>query len=387
MVAVRTRLLGAAALVALLLFGASGCAAIDGVVGKLGGAAGNVAVDYGSTHDATYPSITPTAARGTQAVKIAWTFEGEPTAVEFTVDTAVLEGARSADKSASIPADWQPSDWEPGYYRAFESDPALDGFYAHLLTSLERVRSQRALDADRYAELIISMVQSLEYQTDNKPPKFPVETAADLAGDCDDKVILAAGLLSRAGYEVSLLSFDAESHMALGIGTNGSTFSSTGLAMVELTVDSMVGWYNAPGAAKTPSGNPIGTVPLTISIGTGASVYGAGAQVDKIRTAFDRANDTVDKLEPKIDQAKAKVDSLESQVASLDQQLNELAAAGDIEKYNSLVADYKALVGRYQAAVDSYNGLVVEQRTAATRFNDILGGQSDRVGVAEALGL
>ena len=384
----RPRLLVLASAFAIVASLLAGCSALEAVSERLGGAAGNVSINPTDAGEATFPSIAPTADAGQQTVAVRWQFEGKRVSIEVPLETAVLEGARGADKSATVPTDWADTEWEPPYYAAFESDPAQDEFYRSVIAALRKVRDNLGLDRDRYAELIVSMVQSIKYETDNQPPKFPIETVADLAGDCDDKSLLAAGILAREGYDVSLLSFDAESHMALGLATNGSVLRGTDYAMVELTVDSMVGWYNAPGAATAPGGGVIESPPLVIAVGKGETVYGAGRQVDKIRAALDAAKERADSLDGEIDRAAAKIDALETEVAALDAEMNDLKSSGKINEYNALVDDYRSLVGRYNAAIDSYNALVVEQRdVAVARYNGILGGQTDRVGVARLLGL
>ena len=74
-----------------------------------------------------------------------------------------------------------------------------------------------------------------------KPAKFPIETYVDKSGDCADKSLLLAGILSREGYNVALLSFPKESHMAVGVVCPGADYKNTGYAFVETTQLSFVG--------------------------------------------------------------------------------------------------------------------------------------------------
>ncbi len=78
----------------------------------------------------------------------------------------------------------------------------------HFSQKLTKSGSRQNLSDDEYLELIAVYVQSLRYETqEQNPAKFPIETVVDRAGDCDDKSLLFAGLLSREGYPVALLLF------------------------------------------------------------------------------------------------------------------------------------------------------------------------------------
>ena len=75
-----------------------------------------------------------------------------------------------------------------------------------------------------YAEVsfVLSFVQQvITYQDDavksdvGEYPKYPVETLAESAGDCEDYAILGASILQALGYEVALLFLPG--HCALGV--------------------------------------------------------------------------------------------------------------------------------------------------------------------------
>jgi hypothetical protein len=57
-------------------------------------------------------------------------------------------------------------------------------------------------------------------------PRYPLETLLDQGGDSEDTAILAATLLSLLDYDVVLLSFDSEKHVAVGVNlsTSGGKF-------------------------------------------------------------------------------------------------------------------------------------------------------------------
>ena len=126
---------------------------------------------------------------------------------------------------------------------------------------LFRVKDENGLDSDRYLEMITAFVQSIPYEDHpgGAPPKFPVETVAERTGDCDDKSLLLAALLSRAGYDVALLNFIENSHMGVGIAADTGTYGSTGYAFIETTDYNFVGgrpvitWQPASGITRRPT--------------------------------------------------------------------------------------------------------------------------------------
>lgn len=71
-------------------------------------------------------------------------------------------------------------------------------------------------------EFVLSFVQQIiTYEKEkDEYPKYPVETLADEAGDCEDFSIFGAAILKVIGYDVSLLSLPG--HAALGVaGASG----------------------------------------------------------------------------------------------------------------------------------------------------------------------
>lgn len=373
-----------AVLFALTLLGAAACSRAE----EAADIVNRIAVEYTKGPTATYPSIEPIA--GSPAVAdatLSWMFEGVEVTIAVPIDGDVLAGARAAKKHASIPPDWTPEQWQPDYYRAFVDDPALDDLYGDMLVSLRAIRDERGLDGDRYAELITTMAQSIEYFTDGSPPKFPIETVADGAGDCDDKAILAAALLAREGYDVSLLGFSEENHMSLGLASNGSTYRSSGYSFVEMTTESLVGWYNRDDGVQSADGTKLDSEPAVITVGIGSLFYTVGPQTDAIRDAFDTSRARVDALDPQLEGAQAQYEAVNAELTAIRAEMDARQEAGDIQGYNLMVDEHNATLARYNRAVDAYNALVAEQRAAAERANRINGNQGDRLGLARWLGL
>ena len=144
-------------------------------------------------------------------------FEKETVTISVPVNGSVYQGAKKADKSVTVYGNVSENEWIADSYRSMVNDPAQAELYENLIAKFRKIRDEVNLSDDEYLELITTYVQSLRYETiQDNPAKFPVETVAERSGDCDDRSMLLAGLLSQEGYQVALLSFIPEAHMAVG---------------------------------------------------------------------------------------------------------------------------------------------------------------------------
>lgn len=119
-----------------------------------------------------------------------------------------------------------------GLERSYYEDYSLYVFDPYDETYLDVIAAQFLPLADEknndvdLVNLIASFVQNLPYKQDNDEnvtveyPFYPVETlfTDGGGGDCEDKSILAASLLKKIGYNVSLLRLT--NHMAVGVNLN-----------------------------------------------------------------------------------------------------------------------------------------------------------------------
>lgn len=276
-------------------------------------------------------------------------FQDRTVTLTMPVNGSVYEGAKSADKDVTIFGNVSEHDWVSKSYRAMINDPAQEDFYQTLLGEFQKTKAEMTLNDDEYLELITVFVQTIPYETSGEnPPKFPVETFADRSGDCDDKGLLLAGLLSHEGYEVALLSFRDESHMAVGIVCPGTDYKKTGYAYVETTNVTFVG-IPPDGLA---GGIVIQSDPLVIPVGSGKKTYNACSQTTYLHDTFQSTESRFASLSREAEQKKV--------------ELQALAATNNINAYNQRVA--------------SYNNLVIKVRLNADVHNYILNHQYDRGG-------
>lgn len=313
------------------------------------------------------PKIVPSAsAKGTRVVEREFAFEDLRVKLSVPVDASVYEGAANAEKSAIFIGGKRPPDWVAGYYRAFIDEAHQEAFYTSLLGSLHTIRDQQGLDSARYVELVTAMAQQLEYRVDpgNLAPKFSIETFADGYGDCDDKTLLAAGILSRDGYDVSVLFFAPEKHVALGVRAPGMDYKGTGYAYVEMTEPLLVG---VPPESLS-GGVKLVSRPTVIVIGDGRASYSAAEQILYIQKRLAGIEAERAKLEKTIVGYNAEATRMKSDLADAKSRLYSSGAVTSesaVREYNAKVDEYNRLVRTLNGAVARYNVLVEVQRYAA----------------------
>ena len=240
----------------------------------------------GSGDTVILPSIANNETPGVIPRRFTYTFQQTNITIRLNVSTAVYYGAKAGDKFALSPKGTTPETLAPDYYRAFVNDPHQEQVYTDLLREFRSARQEHQYSDDEYLELMTVFVQSLPYDNEaaarpDTPSRFPVETLVDGTGDCDDKSVLLAGLLAREGYNVSLLLFIPEHHMALGVKSDCMQYRDTGYTYGETTGVSFMGEvparlnqsvkYVPPG--KLPQKTPLSSLPLVIRVGSGSKPF------------------------------------------------------------------------------------------------------------------
>jgi len=331
------------------------------------------------------PHIAPDLTRlQSSPVIISHQFPFEKTTVSLTlpINVSVYEGAKQAEKATTVYGNISETVWLAQSYRAMVQDPAQDSLYAALLAEADTIRLRLKLSDDEYADLIAVYVQSLRYETrEQNPAKFPVETVVDRAGDCDDKSLLLAGLLSREGYPVALLLFGPESHMAVGVGSDDYQYKNSGYAFVETTNYSFVG---VP-TDKLGGNLTLYSDPVIIPISNGTKFYGSGSETRYIHDMYVLSDQKVKELEPRVKSMGADLTSQEEKIARLESHMQGLRTTGNTGSYNAQVPVYNALVADYNARLATCRQLFTLYEKYALIHNYILEHMYDRKGVYEYL--
>lgn len=309
-----------------------------------------------------------------------YAFENCRVTLLVPVNRSVYEGAKKADKSVTIIGNISEDTWVTDSYRAMTDDPAQEELYKDIIVQFRKIKAEKNLDDDEYLELMAVYVQSLKYETlEENPAKFPVETVVDQAGDCDDKSLLLAGLLSREGYSVALLSFGPEKHMAIGVGSRDYQYRNTSYTFVETTNVSYVGIPTE----KLGSGITLQSFPVIIPIGSGTRSYTAGAETAYIHDCLLRSKLGAEELESQVKTLQTEIDGKHANLLNLESRMQSLRASGRISEYNALVSTHNEQVSAYNAGLDTYRQMYARYERYATVHNYILDHQYDRKGVYE----
>jgi hypothetical protein len=307
-------------------------------------------------------------------------FEKSRITITVPVDGAVYQAAKSTDKSVSIYGNVSESEWVTDSYREMVNDPAQDQMYSDLITQFRKIRVDQGLSSDEYLELMAAYTQSLTYKTTpDNPTKYPVETVVEGAGDCDDKSVLLAGLLSREGYRVALFAFAPESHMALGVGSTGPLYKDTGYAYLETTNLSYVG---VP-PDELAGGVILTSEPLVIPVGNGTTLYTSGAETSYINDMSAFAEQKLPGMDAQIQPLERDLTAKQNQIAGIESNMQALRSAGNIGAYNAQVSSHNALVSAYNAELDIYHQVVARYDAYAGVYNYIISHAYDREGTYE----
>jgi hypothetical protein len=271
-------------------------------------------------------------------------FESSTITLTVPVNGSVLAGAKAADKEVTIYGNISEPDWVAQTYLSMMNDPNQEEFYRDLITRLREIKEQNALNDDEYVELMTVFVQSIQYENVRENPvKFPIETFMDKSGDCDDKSLLLAGLLSREGYRVALFSFSEESHMAVGIACPGTDYKNTGYAYVETTNFSFVG---VP-PDELISGISLNSEPAVIPVRTGTKTY----------TSCDQTR----YLDGMYVTSEQKFFALSREADAMRAELQALSDARNINAYNQRVPVYNHLIDQMRQYAGIYNYILTHR--------------------------
>ena len=123
----------------------------------------------------------------------------------------------------------------PGDYREYIFDELDDDWLGYTAQIFEQTASEEEWEESETINFVMKFTQYLPYQTDEKTttaglteyPRYPIETMIDCGiskvengakgADCEDTVVLLVSILREMGYEVALLLYPEDEHMAAGV--------------------------------------------------------------------------------------------------------------------------------------------------------------------------
>jgi hypothetical protein len=222
------------------------------------------------------------------------------------------------------------------------------------------------------AQLLVAFVQSIPYDANAKEAKFTVETLFNQTGDCDDKSILLAKLLSYAGYQTCLFIYEKGQHMAVGLKVDENTDAyKDGYIFIETTGNNPIGNIPEKFADNVDIRNEDPKI-IEVDIANSSHAisgydelkdfyllinnkYGEGYFNTTVEGRIIYEKMTTLKLE--ISNLTTKLDILENEINtkrnSLDNTNND-----EITQFNRLVAQYNSLTSDYSNKRVSVNKLI-----------------------------
>jgi len=219
-------------------------------------------------------ALTPGASGS--ALSVAWSFPFQESrcSVSLDIDRAELEAAGRVSTSAIFGSrGWLRRAYVVEVVNAQADSPVIE----RLAREFRRIRSDRALNADEYLELMAAGIQAIPYGDTESETLLAAEVLGRGSGICTDKSLLLGSLLVHEGYDTVLWVFSTQRHVAVGVASDAAQFQGSGYAFVETTIAGYVG-QAAP--AYRASG-PVAKQPTQIALG-GSKRYGAGGEVEVI---------------------------------------------------------------------------------------------------------
>lgn len=233
--------------------------------------------------------------------------------------------------------------------------------------------------------------------------RFPYETLYDNTGICTDKSYLEAAILKEMGYGVSLMAFDTERHMAVGVKTPaGYTSFDTQYSYLETTntgykvgqipvIDKNVGGAKKAELDKTSkaSENSLGgdlidempdpnfSKPSEMFIVADGKDYmrviELAKTMNRIKALITEINtenkeilamkEELKKEEGEVEAAKRETDSYEAKVKQSQDFYSQYEASyyrtlQKVNNYNLQIRNYNAKIVKLNALIDEYNKLL-----------------------------
>ncbi len=341
------------------------------------------------------------APAGPKEIAYKWTYDKKNYQLIETLYQSDFNFYSSAPKTFSYEGAAPPADWKEQYFGMFMKEAPGDNTIEKVAADLKALGKKNGLSDDQIAELAMSFVQSIPYDSAKADvilsgtggtANYPYETLYEDRGVCSDKSFLAASLLKALGYGTTLFVYESENHMAIGVEcpTQDSSYGS-GYCYAETT---------------TP-GNKIGMIPdLNTATNQAESIqkinyFGGGRQTNPFDAKklgpveiFQKTNgkiyagiaqtisttDEIANLKQKISDEynaligeKKRIDGDAGQLSGLNNQMDKYLQKKEYSQYNSLVDKYNSLLAKYKKEASAYNTQVSDYNQKVNQYNNLAG--------------
>lgn len=239
--------------------------------------------------------IRPSESNGSIPISIDFIYDSRRYKYDILIPEKYYQGAKSANHIFAYDKVLiSEEEATQVYYESMILERSQELFYQKLLSVFYDIKLQENLTTDEYLELMITYVQSLPYDNQkaaqsNIKINFPIETAVEGKGVCSDKSVLLAGLLTCSGYAVSLLEFNNENHMMVGIPVEKDYSNmQSGYIFLETTLPRIMGIMPE---FSGEIGKKIQSFPNIIQIGYGKLKYNRVRDINiiyKVKDYLDR---------------------------------------------------------------------------------------------------
>jgi hypothetical protein len=304
------------------------------------------------------------------------------------------------------------------YYR---SDPGKKSAYLHngekdfvfnyakdastrdIASKISAVAATKGLNADQTLDLSACFLQSIPYDDakaarilgpdfakqpiEQVIPRYPYETLYDGTGICTDKTYLGAAVMSALGYNTSILTFDAQKHMSLGVAVpSGYGSFGTKYGIMELTGNgflvgdvpelSSTAGLAINGFDKLPqvSTDTVPTQQLALTNPSNVIVVSTGSVYQRI---IDRqaTKQKLESLRPQLTTAQNSYKDAQTTLAATVNSLTAAEAAYKSSPNDATYRSYSAVYRQYQsdyaiaqAKINQYNNLVNLYNSAVEKY-------------------
>jgi hypothetical protein len=341
-----------------------------------------------------YPALT-----SPKTVALTCSYHGQDIRIEETLygslDTYYRESP--AKRSAYY------HDQNDKYVFSYKEDKTISS----LTSKIKTVASEKALSEDQTLDLAACLLQSIPYDTEKAArilspdyfklpmeqliPRYPYETLYEEKGICTDKSFLGVAIFRELGYSTSLLTFDSQRHMSVGVEvTPGYGDFGTKYAIMELTgANFLVGDIpeisgtaglavggietipNVTTDSQISADKKTGLTALTKTIPiSGGSVYSRIVDRVSLRSQIAELKPKLQESQQSYKDTKAALVVAETALKSAESSYKENPTSALYAAYSSAYSTYTKAYNTAMTAVDLYNSTVNKYNALVSKYRE-----------------
>ena len=340
------------------------------------------------------------AAEGEKAVTFNWKYRGKNYTLDETLYGSYYKFYQSLPTVASN------SDGFAGSLSDKSNELVLqttqgDEMIKKLTDSIRTLGQQNKLSDDQIAELALTFVQTIPYDTDKfnnrkaglngitEKITYPYEVLYENKGVCQDKSYLAYDIFKELGYGVALFSFKNENHMVLGVKcpTEYSSYES-GYCFAETTsLGNKIGTISeiAPKKGIAVSNQEIGHFgnensddsysPLTnivIANQIDGKSYTGVIATSATQREISSIQNTLYAQNNEIKKSKASLDGEDNDLKDMKKKLDGLFKKEKYDDYMNYYKKYEKAYSDYEKDRKAYNKKVDAYNQTSDKYNALV---------------